>query len=419
MIVHYWEPLALYNLYNSVSCAENELCFELYELRLDSYCFFWVMFQVCKTWKLGFEESVTKLTVQENSPNLPLDGSIVARYWKLASVKFRKLHSSQDGLKCLQGATKLASLSFDSRWGKFSFFSPRLVVLLDEDFRYLSGKPITSLDLFSCDMITGSGLACLQEAPLTSLNLELCGNLEDASLQHLRRFMLTKLDLTHCRKISSVGMENLKGVPLVSLNLQQCNIDDAGLACLEGMPLASLNLAGCSNLTDRGLVVLRGLPLTSLTLGALRHNISDGRMSQMSLFQLRGKALTSLDVGDLAGGVSSLGMACLQGMLLTRLRIEGCYILTDLGLKFLVGMPLRKLKLERCGRGIRGSGLEILAGMPLTSLGFGLHGCGNLTDATLALIRGKALTSLDLRGCGKVTDLGLSYLHGLPLKKVI
>lgn len=111
---------------------------------------------------------------------------------------------------------------------------------------------VTFLDLSICPldhacMESLQNLRCL-------VKLKLGKNADNGTMLYLRETTVKNLDLSGCFQLTDDGLELLKGMPLTNLDLQGCcEISDAGLQFLTGMPLLALNLSGCYEVSRKGI----------------------------------------------------------------------------------------------------------------------------------------------------------------------
>jgi len=142
----------------------------------------------------------------------------------------------------------------------------------DNDVRALAPLTgLTSLDLNSCNKVTGKGLRAL--APLTGLtSLNLGGSedeymmVTDVGLRALAPLTnLTSLNLVSCNKVTLEGLRALAPLTgLTSLDLSCCEVTDEGVRALAPLTsLTNLCLGYNDDVTDEGLRALA--PLTALT----------------------------------------------------------------------------------------------------------------------------------------------------------
>lgn len=221
-----------------------------------------------KTWKAGYDLTITKIKISFDGPPLPADGSLSQRFPELTSLEVGDCPMDESRLVNLRGLKQLKVLVLgepDFTWKDYnlppgSAFAEMAKVLNDrrEQRRNERGLLVHGL--------TSAGMQHLRGLPLTKLLLRKCKLLKDAGLEPLRGMPLERLDLEGCGKISDSGLENLRGMPLTDLNLNGCGeVSDEGLKCLAGMPLKRLNLSGCK-ITDVGVRYLRGMPIEVLDL---------------------------------------------------------------------------------------------------------------------------------------------------------
>lgn len=115
---------------------------------------------VCRTWKAGFEASVTKFKVSCQGPILPPGGAFANRFPAARRVDF--------GRKCCKWVYKKPPMEEGA---------------LIENLGRLVGAHITCLVL--CGMgeaLTDAGMAQLRGLRLTRLDLSHCGHITDAGL---------------------------------------------------------------------------------------------------------------------------------------------------------------------------------------------------------------------------------------------
>lgn len=174
--------------------------------------------------------------------------------------------------------------------------------------------------------------------------------------------------------------------------------------------LTSLDL-GASIMSEAALGFLRELgKLRSLKMG----------LSQVEATEL-GADHRNYPPGILAGELTDAGLEILRGLPLTSLHLGSCK-LTGSGFAHLHGMPLTSLSLRGMTY-LRSDSLDLLLNLPLTKLDLsharrpryfplGLLGLG---DEGVAKLRGLPLQSLNLSGNHCVSDIGLAHLRGMPL----
>lgn len=153
------------------------------------------MREVCKSWKEGFESSVTGIRVQSCGPLLPFTGPEAAhlRFLRVTSLNLGSSFMASTALQNFSGFRKLSSLT--------------LGVIGAEYF------PFGSKPLFRT--LTAEALHHLRKIPLKSLNLRGCNRLEEPSLENLQGLPLTGLNLSGCR----LGLGPIHGMPLRVLSL--------------------------------------------------------------------------------------------------------------------------------------------------------------------------------------------------------
>lgn len=211
-------------------------------------------------------------------------------------------------------------------------------------------------------------------------------------------------------RLTDAGLTLLRGLSLTRLRLSRCD-ELTELGALVGMRLTALDLSGCLELNPAALYVLKEVPLTQLSFkSTFFYDIPN-----LSLNCLSGMALQSLDLSDMLdtdvmGGkeIDAL-LEPLRGTPLTRLGLR-FWSISNAGLEHLRGLPLKILDLYCCAQL---ENLEPLRGMPLTVLG--LNSCLNLTNTSLAALRGMAITSMDLSGSPWLTEFGLLEMEFLDM----
>jgi hypothetical protein len=171
----------------------------------------------------------------------------------------------------------------------------------------------------------------------------------------------------------------------VVVDLSSTNITSTGMSFLYGarFRLQRLSLKGCLLLRDEA----KELQVVATLMNLYALDLSETRIGNQAL-------------------------ACLGSMALTRLKLQGCSLITDAGLRHLRGLPLILLNLHNC-KEITDAGLAHLRGLPLTHLDLGR--CFRITDAGLRYLCGLPLNVLNLHNCKEITDAGLAHLRGLPL----
>lgn len=347
------------------------------------------MREVSKSWKAGFEDSVSGFKVLQHqqhrlrgnqylpSVSHPLIHILSKRFPKLTSLDLGESPLQEVELVELRYVTQLKSLTLGCDRGRLAHLG------LVGDARPLAWR------------VKGCGLMALQYNQLTCLDLRFCTQLCDSALKYLEHMPLTSLSLHGCTQISGFpGLQYLQALPLTALNLHGCNLlKPSSLQLLKQMPLKHLDLGGCHYATSLGLQHLRGLPLVSLSLE----------------YEWRTRMLVTHQPMD--SGLEALaGMSALES-----LNISGCDTILDGSLRHLADAPLTSLDLSDCG-GLSVASLARFREKPLTSLA--LAGWDQLTDEGLAQLKGLPLTSLDISFCHGVTDAGLGHLTGLPLTHV-
>lgn len=169
-----------------------------------------VMRQVSRTWKAGYEGSVTSIKLSESGPMIPPGGAFARRFPSVRSIELGDYYKPAE--------------------------SP------DENIGRLVGAQITCLALSG--PLTDSGLAQLREIPqLTRLSLRGCSKITDAGLSCLRGLLLQDLDLGGRGQLSPAGLAHLRGMPLSHLSLWRSWCLFAApeaLSQLSGMPITSL-----------------------------------------------------------------------------------------------------------------------------------------------------------------------------------
>lgn len=115
---------------------------------------------VSRTWKAGFEASITKFKVSGQGPMLPPGDAFAQRFPAMRTIDLGR------------------------KWTKWVYKKPPMAEGdLIESLGRLVGARITCLVL--CGMgesLTDAGMAQLRELPLTRLNLSRCGHITDAGL---------------------------------------------------------------------------------------------------------------------------------------------------------------------------------------------------------------------------------------------
>lgn len=350
------------------------------------------MRKVCRTWKTGFELSVTKIKLVK-TPSLCTPfatGRILTQYFptvrtvEISKVIFKPELTGDECVRRLVGA-HITTLIL------------RMGVLTDAGMAHLAHFPLTSLDLNGCWWITDAGLGFLAGKPLEELDLGGCPGLTPAGIERLRGMPLRRLTLPDFQDfvdgLPPDTLAPLAVMPLTALGFNIPSPPNPDLAHLRGLQLTELNMRG-PRLTDDALAFLEGLPLQTLHfktyfpagagLAALRSSplssLSLWSVTDVGLSSLRGLPLTSLDIkfSHKEGEITDDGLSALRGMQLTNLSMGGSDLITDSGLAALEGAPLTHLQL-RWLRKVTGVGLRALQGAPVSVLG--LKDCYSLTDA--------------------------------------
>lgn len=308
------------------------------------------MKEVCKSWRSGFQNSITRITVRVPVPHPePIPG--ILRF---------------GGLRTLRLYGDVSNLNL----------------------RALRGSSVRELELGCSDGDLLKFMSTLKGAPLTSVSLlEGFPTLTDAYIEVLKGLPLTKLSLgqmrgeNHFYSATSSGAAEVTGRGFEHLGtFSQLNhltlvhiipkfVSPSDFSALRGLPLRTLKFATVNDLTseeaqnpeavelfDLGSVFreLRGVPLTDLWVTDGLQELSDG-----GLRALKDMPFTNLRLDDY-GTISDEGMLCLRGMPLTALRLgihdidrfshtrrPGPQILdvSEVGLRALQGMPLTFLSL--------------------------------------------------------------------------
>lgn len=316
-----------------------------------------IMRGVSKTWKEGYENSVTKIRIYEDCPVLPADGSFHAQFSLVTVLHLEYCKVRKPELQNLGGMKRLAFLS------------------LKPPFRL--PNPLSS-------MVGDDDLEPLRRMQLSGLDLSDCCRIGNASMQKLRGMHLEFLGLSHCRNLGNTALKLLRGGPLTKLDLSFCdNLSNEGLASLQGLSrLSDLNLEGWSQLTGEGLRNLGGLPLTKLNLGGCV-GLSNGDFIHLKVLPLSKLRLFR------CAFLSGVGLAHLQGLQITDLNLQHCVFFDEPDvLGHLSGMPLEYLNLVDS---FFSGGVECLfplLGLPLRKIFLGcIEPTGwNLTDTRLGTL---------------------------------
>lgn len=261
-----------------------------------------------------------------------------------------------------------------------------------------------------------TGLTIGPEGPLLPTDGYFCKCFPMLASLHLGDSPVPESDL--------VQLAGLKRLRTLSLGTQgkclECN-DYPGVLfssrvgkCFSSLPLSitDLSLNCCYNLLSSNMQGLRRLPLTKLNLSGL--------MSYSSLEVFRG--MQSIRVLELESPhFQDSWLEILTGMPLTSLNLSqyrqsddfGAGLITGAGLEFLKGAPLTSSKLSGCIR-LKDESLGFLKEMPLSLLD--LSNCPSLTDAGIEFLREMSIMSLDLGSCGWfVCNASLCYICDMPL----
>lgn len=335
------------------------------------------MREACKSWKDGFDLSVTQIRIRPLFQDLPLD----------PFAPEDAAGGPRISLPASWFFPELKKLTLNS----YSLFNLSLSTLL--------GSPkLSELHLIGCTFHSGvfQGLEAL---PLVALNLHFSQVTCD-TLIGLHGLSVTSLSLEYIepglRDFTMLGLRGMTQLQELNLTGYKTRVSDEAFAVLADLPqlrvlcLEDWFCLGGVTVTPEGFGALRKLPLTALSL-ADREGSHGEFITDEFLWELRGLPLTALD-------------------------LEGCNRVSDEGLKALEGMPLTHLDLTNigCWRFLQftGEGVKFLRGSPLTSLH--LRGTG-FTDEKLRELVGLPLKSLYLRDCRGLTDVGLGYLRDFPL----
>lgn len=321
---------------------------------------------VSKTWRTGYEDSVTRICLDmprvEGLPLLPRFGRVhtLTLTGNLTNTGLWALRNS--GVKALD----LSGCSGVNEG------------LLDT----LAGSLLESLALHGGEE-TGIGLGALRDLPtLNSITLTRVfyeGDSEDYIFPKLNNLpSLAKLHFS----VESAGcdygyifeqiVDAVQGLPMRDLKLTGTSACDVLLEFdyFKGMSLTNLEVRYCHFIWDEDLIYLRGMPLTSLALWGVDWEDDDDD--------------------------------------------DKCW-LSESGLNVLIGMPLTSLTLSRFSA--RPGCLEALRGLPLTSLSMAFEEDKQVSDAMAEIFFTLPLTKLELDNC-MLTDNARARLHALPLESL-
>lgn len=172
---------------------------------------------------------------------------------------------------------------------------------------------------------------------------------------------------------------------------------------LEGLSITDLNLRACKRVVSAELVYLRDLPLTKLDVSGCTGHLTHQEGADF----LWAVPLASLDV---LGLQNQSVLEIVAGMPLTSLNMSEYPFNAVRWARWYV-----QTLQDRSGRifysQFTGAGLENLRGAPLTSLK--LSGCDRLGDPYLRFLSEMPLSVLDLSCCLSLTDVGVGFLRGL------
>lgn len=256
---------------------------------------------------------------------------------------------------------------------------------LDESFNGLEGMPLVNFAAVGSDFFSDVGMAVFRGMPLQRLCLDVYDNFNItlAGWTVLRGLPLKWLRLEGDFLLSDATLGLLRGLPLERLFLKSENsqITDMGFSSFEGMSLSFLYI-GKAEISDQGLARLQGLPLTSLRLFG---------------------TLPLSDQGLLAG---------LKGMLLSDAHLSDVSLATDVGIRVFQSMPLTSLVLSNCNQ-ISDASFDVFRALPLRNLVLSAEGCDLATNIGFATLSGStSLRRLELDGCKYLTRAGLQNLEG-------
>lgn len=196
-----------------------------------------------------------------------------------------------------------------------------------------------------------------------------------------------------------------------------------GIDCLRGMPLTWLDVRNCYAVMSReGFEILRDLPLTSLKFAGDCFVPEYDYLQGPGLSSLAGLPLTALDLEE-CDWVTDASVEQLSVHRLTDLSMTRCNHpeLSNASLAHLRGMPLSRLILTS-SHWLTAEGLAHLVGLPLSSLC--LAHCRSLSNSGLQHLKAMPLTILNLRACGRLSGPGglsdacMEHLRGLPLAEL-
>lgn len=124
---------------------------------------------------------------------------------------------------------------------------------------------LESLDLYSCDQLTNTGIIALtiHQTSLTTLNIAHCSRVTDSSLVHICNNLvnLEGLNIQRCRAVTDLGIAELgKLKKLKYLNISQCELItkeglQKGICAVENHPLIQLDIHSM-NLDQTGLIMV-------------------------------------------------------------------------------------------------------------------------------------------------------------------
>lgn len=352
------------------------------------------MQEVCKSWRSGFQNSITKIRAKVPVPHLAAIPDI----------------SRFGGLQALELSGDVSELS--------------LLGLRESSVR--------TLDLAGCRGDVPRFMSTFKGASLTCITLQGPPSLTDVHIEALEGFPLKKLCL---------GRFTHEGDSW-SRKTEYAQLTGQGIDLFKGFSqLTDLTLGGFSPrlISPSNFSALQGLPLTTLKLATVKENLWErvpndeihgpvpGLYFNSLLEELRGLPLTDLVVADGFHEVSDNGLSALKDLPLTSLRLEGCGKISDEGLLCLRGKPLTSLTLwvpwlfrsdmNTSLFEFTRAGFGVLKGMPLKDLS--IHGDMVFEDADFEALRGLPLERLvlkwQMRGDHRITDQGLVFLNGLPL----
>ncbi len=226
-------------------------------------------------------------------------------------------------------------------------------------------------------------------------------NLEElASLfHHEDPDALQELDATN----SNIQDEDLskllaKFKKLSTINLSQCDeMSNKSLKILSGSSVKRLIL-DYANINDEGMAYLENVPLTQLRLVGC-HHVTDNGMAA-----LKKMPLTHFTLSDCS--ITEEGLTCLKEKQLQSLDLCGVW-LSDKAFEMFSSMPLQRLSLTRCGSDFTKKGLECL---PASLKHLELASQSHITDVELEALASYALEHVSVMNCAQITDRGLMAL---------